>query len=102
MPRKEAAAAGHVCSRILIHAMDIVHPPDIGISAIANMDLDQTTVTVALAKKSNVDTPKKACWEARGGIMLRKTSRTLDHAIYNHNRSQCLSYSSWSRSQPIG
>jgi hypothetical protein len=34
--------------------------------------------------------------------MLGKTSRTLDRAINNHARSQCLSYPSWRRSQPIG
>ena len=65
MPRNDAAAPGHVCPGIRIHAIDIVQPPGIGISPIADMDAHQTIVTAALAAKSSAETPKKARWEAR-------------------------------------
>src|SRR5947208_12406749 len=58
MPRNDAAAPRHVCPGIRIHAIDIVQPPDIGISPIADMDAHQTIVTAALAAKSSADTPK--------------------------------------------
>ncbi|HEX2462711.1 MAG TPA: hypothetical protein VHJ58_21405 [Vicinamibacterales bacterium] len=45
MPRNDAAAPGHVCPGIRIHAIDIVQPPGIGISPIADMDAHQTIVT---------------------------------------------------------
>ncbi len=64
MPRNDAAAPGHVCRGIRIHAIDIVQPPGIGISPIADMDADQTIVTVALAAKSSTEMPKKVRWEA--------------------------------------
>src|SRR5712672_1610932 len=64
-PRNDAAAPGHVCPGIRIHAIDIVQPPGIGISPIADMDAHQTIVRVALAAKSSAETPKNACWEAR-------------------------------------
>jgi hypothetical protein len=59
MPRNDAAARGHVCPGIRIHAIDIVQPPGIGISPIADMDAHQTIVTAALAAKSSAETPKK-------------------------------------------
>jgi len=43
-----------------IHAMDIVQPPGMGISPIADMDAHQRIVTVALAAKRSAETPKKA------------------------------------------
>jgi hypothetical protein len=58
MPRNDAAAAGHVCPGIRIHAIDIVQPPGIGIPPIADMDAHQTVVTAALAAKSSAETPK--------------------------------------------
>src|SRR3984893_9961033 len=85
MPRNDAAAPGHVCPGIRIHAIDIVQPPGIGISPIADMDAHQTIVTVALAAKSSAETPKNACWEARSEAMGRET--------------QPLPYSSWWRRQ---
>jgi len=63
MPRNAAAASGHVCPGILIHAIDIVQPPGIGIPPTADMDAHQTIVTAALAAKSSAETPKKARWE---------------------------------------
>src|SRR6266478_4506416 len=73
MPRNDAAAPGHVCPGIRIHAIDIVRPPGIGISPIADMDAHQI-VTAALAAKSSAETPKKACWEARSEAMRREIS----------------------------
>src|SRR5437762_6615424 len=64
MPRNDAAAPGHVCPRIRIHAIDIVQPPGIGIAPIADMDAPQTIVTAALAANSNAETPRKTCMEA--------------------------------------
>src|SRR6266498_4001627 len=75
MPRNDAAAPGHVCPGIRIHAIDIVQPPGIGISPIADMDAPQTIVTAALAAKSSAETPKKARWEARLETMRREISR---------------------------
>src|SRR5918996_3843632 len=59
MPRNDAAAAGHVCPGIRIHAIDMVQPPGIGIPPIADMDAHQTIVTVALVAKSSAEAPKK-------------------------------------------
>src|SRR5712691_11892101 len=69
MPRNDAAAPGHVCPGIRIHAIDIVQPPGIGISPIADMDAHQPIVTAALAAKSSAEPPKNACWEARSEAM---------------------------------
>jgi hypothetical protein len=44
MPRNDAAAPSHVWPGIRIHAIDIVHPPGMGISPIADMDAHQTIV----------------------------------------------------------
>src|SRR5712692_8251986 len=74
MPRTDAAAPGHVCPGIRIHAIDIVQPPGIGIPPIADMDAHQTIVTAALAAKISAETPKKACWEARSEAMRREIS----------------------------
>src|SRR6266498_5824616 len=76
MPRKDAGAPDHVCPGIRIHAIDIVQPPGIGISPIADMDAHQTIVSAALAAKSSAETPKKACWEARSEAMRREISRS--------------------------
>src|SRR6266704_68557 len=74
MPRNDAAAPGHLCPGIRIHAIDIVQPPGIGISPIADMDAHQTIVTAALAAKSSAETPKNACWGARSEAMRREIS----------------------------
>jgi len=59
MRRNDAAAPGHVCLGIRIHAIDIVQPPGMGISSIGDMDAHQTIVTAALAAKSSAEKPKK-------------------------------------------
>src|SRR5712691_12457458 len=74
MPRNDAAAPGHVCPGIRIHAIDIVQPPGIGISPIADMDAHQTIVPAALTAKSSAETPKNACWAARSEAMRREIS----------------------------
>src|SRR5919109_29024 len=76
MPRNDAAAPGHVCPGIRIHAIDIVQPPGIGISPIADMDAHQTIVAAALAAKSSAKTPTNACWEVRSEAMRREISRS--------------------------
>src|SRR5919198_6089965 len=76
MPRNDTAAPGHVCPGIRIHAIDIVQPPGIGISPIADMDTHQRVVSAALAAKSSAETPKKAWWEARSEVMRREISRS--------------------------
>src|SRR5258707_7882506 len=85
MQRNDAAAPGHVCPGIRIHAIDIVQSPGIGISAIADMEAHRMIVTAPLAAKSSAEMPKKACWEARSETMRRK-SPVL---------AQRVSYSSW-------
>src|ERR1700751_2028539 len=79
MPRKDAAdpsqAPGvprQVCSGIAIQAIDIVQPPGIGISPIADMEPHQTIVTATLAANSSADRLKKARSEA----MCLKISRS--------------------------
>src|SRR5256712_10337733 len=74
MPRNATAAPGHVCPGIRIHAIDMVQPPGIGISPIADMDSHQAIVSAALAAKSSAETPKKACWDARAEAMGREIS----------------------------
>jgi hypothetical protein len=69
-----AAAPGHVCPGIRIHAIDIVQPPGIGIPLIADMDAHQTIVAAALAAKSSAETPKKARSEVRSEAMRREIS----------------------------
>jgi len=72
MPRNDAAAPGHVCPGIRIHAIVIVQPPGIGISPIDDMDAHQTIVPAELAANSSAETPRKACWEARSEDMRRQ------------------------------
>jgi hypothetical protein len=67
MTRNDAAAAGHVCPGIRIHAIDIVQPPGIGIPP--DMDAHQWIVSAALAAKSSAETLQKACREARSKTM---------------------------------
>ncbi len=74
MPRNDAATPGHVCPGIRIHAIDIVQPPGIGISPIADMDAHQTIVTAALVANSSAEMPKKARSEARPETMRREIS----------------------------
>jgi hypothetical protein len=54
--------------------MDIVHPPGIDISPIADIDAHQTIVPAALAARANAETPKKAYSEARSERMRRELS----------------------------
>src|SRR5215475_6082181 len=63
MPRNDVAAPSHVCSGIRIQAIDIVQPPGIVISPIADIGAHQTTVTAAQTAKSRAETQKKACSE---------------------------------------
>jgi hypothetical protein len=74
IPTKEAPAAAQVCPGIRIHTMDIVHPPGIDILPIADIDAHQPIVPAALAARINVETPKKAYWEARSESMRAELS----------------------------
>ncbi len=65
MPMNNAAAPGHVCPGIRIHAIDIAQPPGIGIPPIADIDALQAIVAAALGPKSSAETPKNTRWEAR-------------------------------------
>src|SRR5439155_8295485 len=86
MQRNEAAAPGHVCPGIRIHAIDIVQPPGIGISPDMDMDMDmdmdahQTTVPAALTAKSSARTPTKARWAARSEEMSCEPSPSAQAA----------------------
>jgi hypothetical protein len=75
MPMNDAAAPGHVCPGIRIHAIDMVQPPGIGIPPIADMEAHQPIVTAVLAAKSSAETPKKAPGEARSDTMCREIFR---------------------------
>ena len=93
MPMNDAAALGHVCPHIRIHAIDIVQPPGIGISPIADMDVHHTIVTVALAAKSNAETPKNTRWETRAEPMLCAIL-CLPFCANEYDLAQRLPYSS--------
>ena len=69
MPPNDAAAMGHVCPGMRIHAIDIVQPPGIVISPIADMDVHETIVPAALTAKTNAETPKNARCLARSKTM---------------------------------
>src|ERR1700730_7406968 len=97
MPRNDAAAPGHVCPGIRIHAIDIVQPPGIGISPIDDIDAHQWIVTAELAAKSSAETPTKARREARSVTMLREISRSPVAQTTSMTRLQPLAYSSWRR-----
>src|SRR3984893_10537775 len=65
MTRNDAAAPGHVCPGIRIHAIDIVRPPHISISAVDDMVEHQPIAAAVLAAKSSAEMPEKARSEAR-------------------------------------
>ena len=71
-------------------AIDILQPPGVGISPIADMDAHQTIVTAALAAKSSAETPKRFA-----GKLARKPCVVRSPRDF----AQCLSYSSWWRHQ---
>src|ERR1700722_6594576 len=75
MPRNDTATPGHVWPGIRIHIIDIVLPPGIAISPIADIDAHHSIVSVALAMKSSAETPKKARWETFSEATRRPTSR---------------------------
>src|SRR3979409_948972 len=97
MPRNDAAAPGHVCPGIRIHAIDIVQPPGIGISPIADMDAHHTSVTAALAAKSSAETPTNGSWEARSEPLRRRSP--VPRLRDDNHFAQPLLYSSWRRHQ---
>ncbi len=90
MQRNDTAAPGHVCPGIRIHSIDIVQPPDIGISPIADMDALHTIVAAALAANSSAETPKKARWEARSEDMSREISPSAEEQLAGVGRNDRL------------
>src|SRR5882672_29234 len=86
MPLNDAAAPGQVCPGMRIHAIDIVQPPAIGISPIADMEAHQTMATDALTTKSSAETPRKACCEARAEDMRREISPSAQAATRRQPR----------------
>jgi hypothetical protein len=56
--RKDAVASNSDWPYIGIHVIDILQPPGIGISSIADMDMHHTIVTAELAVKSNATVPQ--------------------------------------------
>src|SRR5688500_10492336 len=76
MPTNDAAAPGHVCPGIRIHAMDIVQSPGIAIPSVADIDAPRTTVTAALTAKSSAETARKALREARSVANRRDILRS--------------------------
>src|ERR1700704_6388728 len=101
MPRNDAAAPGHVCPGIRIHTIDIVQPPGIGISPIADMDAHQTIVAAALATNTSAETPRKTWWDARSKTMRREIAccafivSSLVLVRVCRALDQALSYASW-------
>src|SRR5262245_24620654 len=79
MPRNDAAAPGHVCPGIRIHAIDSVQPPGIGMPP--DMDAHQAIVTAAPAAKSSAETPKKARWEARSALVILVVAEKPDSRL---------------------
>ena len=71
----DAAASGHVCPGIRIQVIDIVQPPGIGISGIADMDAHQTMVSAALVAKSEAEMPTKARREVRSETLTASMLR---------------------------
>ena len=75
MPVNDAAAWGHVCPGMRIHAIDIVQPPGIGIPLIADIDVHQRIVSVVLPAKSNPQTPTNAASEGRSEAIVVRLAR---------------------------
>src|SRR5260221_11242936 len=95
MARKDAAASSHVCPGISIHAIDIVQPPGIGMSPIADMDPHQMIVLAALTTKSSAEIAKKARSEACSKSMRREIAGSPIAAIMGMTFAQRTLYSLW-------
>jgi len=71
MPTNEAVAPARVGPGIRTHPIDIVQPPGIGISPVADMELHQTVVTATQTTNSIAKVPMKvrreACSETERG-----------------------------------
>jgi hypothetical protein len=63
IPRNDANICSHVCPGMRIHAIDIVQPPGMGISLIADMEAHQAMVAAALTIKSSAEAPKNTRFE---------------------------------------
>src|SRR5690349_1057069 len=65
MRRNAAVAPNHVCPGMRIHAVDMVQPPGMAISPIADMEMEHAIVAVALAAKSSDVTTRSALSDVR-------------------------------------
>jgi hypothetical protein len=77
------AAPAHDCPGIRIHAIDIVHPPAIAIPPIADIELHQTIVTVALAANNNAATARNARSEIARAQIARSKLPEVKSVIFN-------------------
>ncbi|HEX3122567.1 MAG TPA: hypothetical protein VHQ21_04635 [Rhodanobacteraceae bacterium] len=64
MPRNIVATPGQVWPGIRIHIIDMVQPPGIGMSCIADIELHHLIVTAVLAANSAAAAPTKERCEA--------------------------------------
>jgi hypothetical protein len=55
MPRNVAVASGHDWPGIRIHAMDIVHPPGMGMPPAGDMPMHQATVAAPLPRNNKAE-----------------------------------------------
>src|SRR6516225_8807292 len=90
--RNDAAAPSHVCPGIRIHAIDIVQPPGIAIPPIADIELDQTMVTVELAAKASAKTPQNARSPARSSAPSCRNRPSRNCAAITMTSPQPLYY----------
>jgi hypothetical protein len=92
IPRNDAVAQGHVCPGIRIHSIDIVQPPGMGISLIADIDVHRRTAAAVLTVKSRARTAKKARWGGSPRCCARTVecvliidTRTPAAIVYHHS-----------------
>jgi hypothetical protein len=65
IPTNDPATPSQVCPGIRIQAIDIVQPPGIIMPPVADIEVQQTTVTAALTPNRRLQTARKAGCEMR-------------------------------------
>src|SRR5690242_19001961 len=98
MRRNDPAAPSHVSPGSRIHTIDIVQPPQSGISLIAESEVQRKTVAAALAAKSTAEMAQKACSDARPETLSRDISLLRSTGPWQY-LAQRGPYSSWRRHQ---
>jgi hypothetical protein len=79
--RNHAAASSHVCPGIRVHAIDMVPPPGIRISPIADMELHHTIVSAAVTAKRRIEIAKKARRDASSEAASAHTPQEMLHSM---------------------